>query len=372
MPDNAAVQEQEEQEILGTCEWCSSEIVDDNEGIELYTGPICYSCYANESTTCDFCSDVHHYNDSEECYDCSNYYCNTCVNDHDCESVSEIPGMNDYSYKPYPIFHGNGPLFMGVELECDEGNKNVDPSFIGNLSQYSEGEKLFYLKEDGSLDRGFEVVTHPASLNYHMKKFPWGNIVDVVSGAGYSSHDTDTCGLHVHVSRAGLGRTPSSQELVLSKMVLLFWRFWDQLATFSRRDLSRLREWSKGNHEHSQYYTGNIVHDLDDIKGSNDRYVAINMHTGQETVEFRLFRGTLRRDSIIATLQMLDVLIRLCQDVGITKIYSMNWEEIIERAQVYNELSTYLHIHGLDDEFLRTRNVESGQVGPYYSGAISK
>ena len=30
-----------------------------------------------------------------------------------------------------------------------------------------------YCKHDGSLEEGFEIVTHPMSLDYHLTKMPW-------------------------------------------------------------------------------------------------------------------------------------------------------------------------------------------------------
>ena len=32
--------------------------------------------------------------------------------------------IHDYYYKPEPIFYGDGPRYLGVELELDDGGEN--------------------------------------------------------------------------------------------------------------------------------------------------------------------------------------------------------------------------------------------------------
>jgi len=105
------------------------------------------------------------------------------------------------------IFH-----FFGVELEADHGNEKDaaarDVTF-GDLS---------YVKHDGSLtDDGIEIVTHPCSLRYHLEQFPWDEILSSLADYGFRSHDTSTCGLHVHVSRSAFGETSDEQDLTAAK-----------------------------------------------------------------------------------------------------------------------------------------------------------
>ncbi|WP_280248010.1 hypothetical protein [Nocardia abscessus] len=76
-----------------------------------------------------------------------------------------------YSYKPDPRFHGDGPLFLGMELEI------IVPAY-----RYGEAVSLAtahlgglgYLKQDSSIQpTGFELVTHPMSYRYAIDRFPW-------------------------------------------------------------------------------------------------------------------------------------------------------------------------------------------------------
>ncbi len=76
-----------------------------------------------------------------------------------------------------------------------------------------------YCKHDGSLEDGFEIVTHPMSLEYHEKHMPWAAVLQEAVSMGYRSHQAGTCGLHIHVSRSAFGRIPSAQDIVIARIL---------------------------------------------------------------------------------------------------------------------------------------------------------
>ena len=81
---------------------------------------LCESCYNNYYTHCHNCGDLVHENDA---YHIDGYdYCSECYSD-EMESSNSI---NEYSYKPTPIFYGSDRRYFGVELEIDEGGKDSD------------------------------------------------------------------------------------------------------------------------------------------------------------------------------------------------------------------------------------------------------
>lgn len=53
------------------------------------------------------------------------------------------------------------------------------------------------------------------ALDYHLKNIPWEDIMKKAIQLGYRSHQTSTCGLHVHVNRNALGNE------VISKMLYI-------------------------------------------------------------------------------------------------------------------------------------------------------
>ena len=89
------------------------------------------------------------------------------------------------------------------------------------LNVANENAQNLYIKSDGSLDCGMELVTHPMTLQYHMEQMPWKNVLRKAVGLGYLSHRTTTCGLHVHISRAAFGETEQEQELSIARLLTL-------------------------------------------------------------------------------------------------------------------------------------------------------
>lgn len=132
-------------------------------------------------------------------------------------------------------------------------------------------------------------------------RMPWAELVDRSLELGYHSHKTSTCGLHMHVNRDSFGTDVKKQEECIGRILFIVERFWQELLRFSRRTESQIRQWA------NRYgYKDNPAEVLDHAKkGYGGRYTAVNI-TNWNTIEFRLFRGTLKRNTIIATLQLVN------------------------------------------------------------------
>ena len=135
-------------------------------------GDLCQTCYDEDYVRCERCDAVIHYDDA--CYHEDEEY-----HDHpycrDCFDMDEI--IHDYYYKPEPIFYGDGPRYLGVELELDDGGENE--FCASKLLDIANAQKEhMYIKHDGSLDDGFECVTHPMTLDYHINQMPWRAILN--------------------------------------------------------------------------------------------------------------------------------------------------------------------------------------------------
>ena len=229
--------------------------------------------------------------------------------------------IEDYYYKPEPLFRGNGSRYFGVELEIDgAGEDDASARKIMGIANGNGVENL-YCKHDGSLDDGFEMVTHPMTLEYHMKEMPWAKILQEAIRLGYTSHQATTCGLHVHVNRNAFGETEEAQDAVIARVLFFFESFWTELLKFSRRTPRQLERWA------TRYgYKDQPKELLDHAKKGDHggRYTSVNL-TNTDTIEFRIFRGTLKYNTLIATLQLLD---RIC-DVALyltdDQIKAMSW-----------------------------------------------
>lgn len=154
---------------------------------------------------------------------------------------------------------------------------------------------------------------------------------------GYTSHQAGTCGLHVHVNRTAFGATEAEQDASIARVLYFFEKFWNELLKFSRRTQSQLDQWA------ARYgYKDKPQDILDHAKGGRHagRYTAVNL-TNSSTVELRMFRGTLKYNTLIATLQLLD---RIC-DIAIymtdADLQAMSWPAFVSGC-TQPELVQYL------------------------------
>lgn len=200
---------------------------------------LCERCFDRYYVSCTDFGRVIHQDDA--CYvdeDDDEPRCYSCHARHEDECV-----IHNYSYKPEPIFYGQGRRYFGVELEIDgAGERNRNASQI--LSVANGGEERAYVKRDNSLRAGFELVTHPMSLSYHLNQMPWEEMLSKARQLGYLSHQSGTCGLHVHVNRDAFGDTEEAQDEVIARILYFFEKHWDELLKFSRRTRKQLQQWA--------------------------------------------------------------------------------------------------------------------------------
>lgn len=209
------------EETTMLCSHCGERIWrDDNAGDE--STPLCQDCYDRHYTNCHNCGDlirvIHTYyacesdgNEYPFCYDCYT------------SRTSRKP-IQDYYYKPEPLFRGEGNRYFGVELEVDGAGEDDDNAAEVMSIANGNGLENLYCKHDGSLDDGFEMVTHPMTLAYHQSEMPWAAILRKTVRMGYTSHQAGTCGLHVHVNRNAFGETEAQQDAVIARILYFFER----------------------------------------------------------------------------------------------------------------------------------------------------
>ncbi len=314
------------------CNHCGERIWDDdNNGTDSF--PLCQRCYDNHYTTCEDCGRVIHYDDCNYLYDDDDIaYCDDCYHRHNNGPI------RDYSYKPDPEFFGEGDRYFGVELEIDEGGKIGDnaQALIDLANVLSEH---IYIKSDGSLNDGMEIVTHPMTLDYHRSDMPWERLCTKAIHMRYKSHKTTTCGLHVHVNRTAFGETREEQDEAISRVLYFVEHHWAELLKFSRRTEYAMNKWA------ARY---GYKHDPKEImenakKGGNGRYACVNI-ANWSTIEFRMFRGTLKANTIIATLELVDKVCDLALYLTDKEISNVSWTTFVKTLDIvkHKELIAYL------------------------------
>lgn len=226
-------------------------------------------------------------------------------------------------------------LYLGAEVENDHY-----PEFCCNredaIAYVRENASAFCrVESDGSLVNGFEIVSAPMTLAAH-KATDWTGLFAKLTEMGARAHDTDTCGLHVHVSRAALGNTDEAKRLCIAKILELVERFQQQLSCFARRDITGSQWCGPTEYGHStsdgsralrrkaatiQDQQGFAVHD-------GRRYRAVNLQN-PSTIEFRLFKGTLKPETFYATLTLVDGLVRWCKQHTTPEAHTVTWDGLL-------------------------------------------
>jgi hypothetical protein len=207
-------------------------------------------------------------------------------------------------------------LFLGVELEVESGDKCEDAEIVSNFFPHVEGNETAILKEDGSLDEGFEIVSCPATLDAH--RALWEQFFkERGKHTSLKSHDTKTCGLHVHVSRAPL------TEMQIAKIVL----FVNARAnTHFTESLAR-----RGANRYCQIKFKNVpaIFRNGEIVSNDDRYEAVNLQNSK-TIEFRIFRGTLKPNTFFRSLEFVEALALYCAPAEVSLTRALHWEKFAD------------------------------------------
>ena len=198
---------------------------------------LCSNCFNSHYRRCECCGRIIHDDDVNWHNDYP--YCDNCFDEFDEE-------IKEYNYKPEPVFYGKGKLFMGVELEVDEGGKSDNNA--RTLKDIANARhQHIYIKSDGSIEDGFEIDGFEKTAEEILKKAK------------------DDC---------------------------------------------------------------------------ISRYVAVNLKN-YYTIEFRLFRGTLKYNTFIATLQMVQKICNVAISMSQNEIENLSWSEFVTEIE-YPKLIQYL------------------------------
>lgn len=236
-----------------------------------------------------------------------------------------------------PWFRQNRRAF-GVELEVQLRSGDLETRLAKvheaiNHQTKQVGEYC-YFERDGSIGEGFEIVTQPAGLDVHRDRL--GRFLNDGSlKMGLRSHEGGACGLHVHVGREFLTqgqiyRVQSFLNDVRNEALIRsvarrydnnYCRFKPALAKFTVKD-----------------------------KHSTERYEALNV-TNADTIEFRIFRGSLRYESVIAAIEFVNSLLTFCTpgEVSLTQFTAIGFKQWLiqpERKAENRYLRSYLSLGG--------------------------
>ena len=312
---------------VDTCQCCGA-VIPQQESYKAADSDFlyCKDCFYEQTIECQNCHERFRYEDSlHEVND--RWYCDGCFDDHR-PVIESYHTQKDYGdIKFYGDESRRDALFIGFELEVDSDQRFNREEVAGELKD--RFGDFFAYEEDGSLTRGFEIISQPASLSYHLTMMPkYASAFKYLLENGVKSHDVGTCGLHVHLDRKYFGEKEDSS---IAKMLYIFEKFRPELMTFSRRNEGQLSDWArsrKQNYSSNAGWIKNAVLEGRAYSSYQNRYYAVNL-TNDNTIEIRMWRGSLNRQTFEATLKFTARLAELCKNTRAVDLAKMTFEELL-------------------------------------------
>lgn len=333
-------------------------------------GYVCESCYYDYYITCDDCGDIVNRDFSHWAEDGDCCYCVDCYNNHyfdygeyNTDQDEIIGNISDYSSCDATCGYHNNPipfekrksnrdkeeenLFMGVELETSidnlQGRKNASCYIAKNLN--------CRIETDSSVSGySMEIISDPQTFKkWEDRRNKIDTIFKNMIDYNITSHNNNTCGLHIHVSRDGLSTDPTEQERIINNILLILENFKSNLVKLSRREEYQLKRWGCFLSDYN-----NNMEDLRDtkkIKNNNykyERYLALNLNNSK-TIEFRFFRGTLKTSTFYATLQLIYNIIELAKREDIRGV---SYKQLINLNKDFTDLIDYSKERGCDNSLI--------------------
>ena len=281
---------------------------------------------------CEDCNDYFQWDSGRHTYDGDYRVCDSCIEDNYTYSDSRDTWItnsdyeddqeeeNEREYENIGSYHsskrnlGHIPssydmrsprVLLGLELEIEVADDYCKDSKAGELidgmSDYRDEDNIRHtyclMEEDGSLDHGFEMVTAYTGLDVHKAQLQYFK----QKSKGLTSHNTSTCGLHVHVCKSSM-TTLHGAKLVLFINDPANIKLVGDIARRTDASYSQIK-----NKKDDKHWLKDSVHSSSDRSAqlqrlNADRYEALNFKN-EKTIEFRLFKGTLKYETMIACLE---------------------------------------------------------------------
>jgi len=335
------------------CSDCGGYHHDDNQRYIENRDDVCDDCYCESYFHCDDCGCNHHQNDYNST--CDGGVCDNCIDNYErCEECGERSALNlsegeecpncghcsysdseedygiiyHYDYRPDFVTFGTATKkspFLGFEIEIESRNDREE------LAQHCNDSFIdCYLKNDGSLNDGFEVVSMPKTLEEH-RESGYESAMKRAIELGGRSHNTETCGIHVHIDKSAMS------EAHKVRFGMFFALCKPQLEVLARRDSQRWCEYKE------------ITRNFRDYKeNEGDRYEAINW-LNRPTVEVRIFKGTLKYSTFMASMELCHAVYNFTMDkhsfsthLNDKKVFNRFYKFVLKNRHEYMVLINYI------------------------------
>jgi hypothetical protein len=231
-------------------------------------------------------------------------------------------------------------LFLGIELEtgCNKFSVRACPPL-------PELPEIWY-NEDSSINAECEceIISHPCTLEYHKTAIDWQDICGKFKKLGFKSWNLNTCGIHIHTNKDYL---TANESQALS---VFFYHNIDKVVKIARRSSTHF----------SQIPPGKAEEALRGDWTSRERYEAINWGN-RNTIEFRVFRGTLIWQKIYAYLEFIDALMQFSKrrhiitSSKVAKSSDFLWSRFVAFLRKQPDRYSHILAHGIHVDAIKSR-----------------
>ena len=310
---------------------------------------------ANENfVDCYDCHDT--INREDSVYSSGDFYCQNCYenmeNDYDSDDESDENSdqnnhntIDSYSYHPSPKFYdfvdNNTQMsmnsrvtrvkpFVGIELETEDkinGGNNLhdDARYVRELTN-----GLIYVKDDCSLRNGFEMVSHPMSLDFiHNDTESIRNGLSHLRKKGYRAWTTSNCGQHIHISKDSFMNPAHEMKFLYfvfrNKETLI--NFVGRNSQFAQYDLDAFLgvadEYWNGPKPTLIEVAKGVRKDGGYVPSQTYRNLAVN-RLNEYTHELRIFRPSLRYETLLSYIEFVYCLFEYTKVVTASQVIKEN------------------------------------------------
>ncbi len=318
---------------------------------------VCDNCLDNDSdyVRCEECGAWCHIDDAHQDDD-GDWYCDDCYDD---ERDGTIFGYHNYpsGHHWYRLQRPNETdrykfLHFGIELEIDRGGESCDKAKAIKEAFNIRDTHDITCMHDGSLNNGFELISQPATLQYHLKDYGWRQAMKKAETLGYVSHNGGTCGLHVHVDREyfrGAFENPEDSFIILTQNNL------DWLKQFSRRknwgycEFQNINGFEFTPESFKSTDENSSLEYIEKVRRDNRGHGVAMNYAGNATIEFRFFRGTLKFQTFAASLQLVEMMCYAAKHFRKEQLCNVNlkWFKRFAVRRGYSEFNAYIKERGI-------------------------
>ena len=301
-----------DENVFDHCQDCDTLDFQDEMRMAYEDYLVCQTCCDDNYTYSQYRDTyVSHEDADEDDYDEDYRDDYVCSYDYDVMDDLSMTSTKEDTLQPNTAYYG-----IELEVEKRSNANETTAERIHRSFTYDDIGQFALLKSDGSLSNGFEIVTAPGTLNAH-KKY-WDKFFKSEAIKEVKSWNTDTTGMHIHISRTAITNLEQGK-------ILLFINAKKNEEFVNHIAGRSSDQWAKKSDKK-----------ITDCLQSSDKYEAVNT-SHRNTIELRIFKGNLARLGFYRVLEFVDALVSWSKNTSIAKLSYLDFLKYMEKPEIRSQ-----------------------------------